>query len=274
MSTLAQHKRHLAALHDIRDIMGALRNISLTEGLRLRRFLETQQRVIDGIERALRDFLAYYPQPRTEAGEFEILLLVGSERGFCGDFNEAVLAHYPASGEPACAVVAVGEKLGTKLEEARLPAETVAGPTTVEDVPDALLAVVDRLHALNLRHDAARLTIVHHQYDGHDITLRRRQPFRDFGGESAGRGYAPLLDLPPQEFYAGLIDHYLFAVLHGIFYGSLAAEHQLRLRHLQGALEQIDRQSAVLTRRYNSLRQELITEEIELILLSSGPRLS
>lgn len=272
MSTLARHKRHLAALHDIRDIMAALKNISLTEGLRLRRFLETQQRVIDGIERVMGDFLAYHPQAPFAEGDFEIVLLVGSERGFCGDFNETVLSRYP-SGDAGQAVVAVGDKLGSKLEEARLEAEVLSGPTTAEDVPDTLLAVVDKLHILNAKHGGARLTIVHHQYDGHTMSLRSRRPFRDFSAETVSKGYPPRLNLPPPDFYAKLIDHYLFAVLHGIFYGSLAAEHQLRLQHLQGAMEQIDRESAALTQRYNSLRQEFITEEIELILLSAEPHL-
>lgn len=272
MSTLAAQKRHLAALHDIRDIMAALKNISLTEGMRLRRFLETQQRVIDGIEQAMGDFLGHYRQSQSAEGDFEILLLVGSERGFCGDFNDAVLGEYPKDGGSDRAIVAVGGKLGTKLEEAGLAADVVAGPTTAEDVPDTLLTVVDTLRGLDAG-GGGRLTIVYHQYDGHTIVLRRRRPFLDFSPQPASRGYAPRLNLSPQTLYPALLDHYLFAVLHGIFYASLAAEHQLRLQHLQGAIEQIDRRSAALTRHYNSLRQELITEEIELILLSAGPQL-
>ena len=271
MSTLGQHKRRLDALHDIRDIMAALKNISLTEGLRLRRFLDTQQRVVTGIEQAMADFLSHYPQdlPGCDA-QFEIILLVGSERGFCGDFNETLLGHLTTVSPAQQALIVVGGKLAGRLEETRIPAATMAGPTTVEDVPSVLLAVVDKLRELNARHDTAQLTIVHHQYDGHSVALRHRQPFRDFATQATPRGYPPLLNVPPQIFFRELIDHFLFAVLHGIFYSSLAAEHQIRLQHLQGAIEHIDRQSTSLTQRYNSLRQELITEEIELIVLSAG----
>ena len=274
MSTLAQHQHRLDALHDIRDIMAALKNISLTEGQRLRRFLDTQQRVVSCIEQAMTDFLGHYPKtlPGSEA-EFEIVLLIGSERGFCGDFNEAVLAQFTVGPAQRQTLVAVGEKLGVKLEEARLSAATLAGPTTVEDVPEVLVAVIDKLRELNARHGASQLSIVHQQYDGHTIEVRRRRPFHDFSAEAAQSGYPPLLNVPPQHFFPELIDHYLFAVLHSIFYGSLAAEHQLRLQHLQGAIDHIDRQSADLTQRYNTLRQELITEEIEMILLSAGPHM-
>lgn len=271
MSTLAQHKRHLGALRDIRDIMAALKNISLTESQRLRRFLDTQQRVVTGIEQAMGDFLAHYPQALPGSGSnVETILLVGSERGFCGDFNETLLEQVKIAASVRHLLIAVGEKLGGKLEEDQVPAELMAGPTTVEDVPGVLLAVVEKLRELTTQNGPAQLTIVHHQYDGHSIALRRRRPFRDFATQATHRGYPPLLNVPPQTFFQELIDHYLFAVLHGIFYSSLAAEHQQRLQHLQGAIEHIDRQSAVLTQRYNSLRQELITEEIELIVLSAG----
>ena len=275
MSTLAQHKRHLGTLSDIRDIMAALKNISLTEGQRLRRFLDAQQRVIIGIEQAMKDFLDHYPQtlPGSES-DTDIILVVGSERGFCGDFNETLIDKFKSTPWEKPIMLAVGEKLGGKLNEMHIPAELLSGLSTVEDVPGILLAVVDKLRELNAKLGTARFTIIHHQYDGHSVELRQRQPFRDFSPDAPHRAYPPLLNIPPEVFFQALLDHYLFAVLHGIFYSSLAAEHQLRLQHLQGAIDQIDRQSAELTQSYNNLRQELITEEIELIVLSAGQYLT
>lgn len=269
MSTLAQHQRHLGALRDIRDIMAALKNISLTESQRLRRFLANQQRVMAGIERAMGDFLAHYPQtlPASRAAG-EVTVLVGSERGFCGDFNEALLEHVtPPANKPY--PIAVGEKLATKLEELGIPAETITGLSTVEDVPEVLLAIVDKLRELTARHGPLQLSIIHHYYDGETEEIRRQQPFRSLAGAGPRHGYPPLLNVAPQTFFPQLLDHFLFAVLHSVLYSSLAAEHQLRMQHLQGAIEHIDRQCATMTRRYNNLRQELITEEIELIALSA-----
>ena len=271
MSTLAKQQHHLDALHDIRDIMAALKNISLTESQRLRRFLASQQRMMDGIEQAMGDFLDHYPQTLPGGGTApDIILLIGSERGFCGDFNEALLRHLDAAAPHERHLVAVGEKLNAKLEESRVDAETVAGLATVEDVPEVLLAVIEKLRALTARHGLLQLTIVHHHYDGRTLEVRRQQPFRDLAAAGVRRGYPPLLNVAPASFFSQLLDHYLFAVLHGVLYSSLAAEHQQRLHHLQGAIEHIDRQCAVLAQRYNTLRQELITEEIELILLSAG----
>jgi F-type H+-transporting ATPase subunit gamma len=270
MSTLVQHQHHLGALHDIRDIMAALKNISLTESQRLRRFLASQQRVMDGIEQAMGAFLGHYPHtlPGGDAA-IDIVLLIGSERGFCGDFNESLLEQMQA-GATQPYLVAVGEKLAAKLDERQIDAETVAGLSTVEDVPEVLLAVVDKLRELSARHGSLQLSIVHHHYDGHTQEIRRHQPFRHLASSATRRGYPPLLNVAPEIFFPQLLDHYLFAVLHSALYSSLAAEHQLRLQHLQGAIEHIDRQCATLAQRYNNLRQELITEEIELIVLSAG----
>jgi F-type H+-transporting ATPase subunit gamma len=254
--------------------MAALKNISLTESQRLRRFLDTQQRVVTGIEQAMGDFLAHYPQALPGSGSNgEIILLVGSERGFCGDFNESLLEQVKTAPSARHRLIAVGEKLGSKLEEDRVPAELMAGLTTVEDVPGVLLAVVEKLRDITAENGPAQLTIVHHHYDGRTVELRRRQPFRDFSPDTPRRAYPPLLNISPEAFFQELLDHYLFAVLHGIFYSSLAAEHQQRLQHLQGAIAHIDKQGVALTRRYNSLRQELITEEIELIVLSAEAQL-
>ena len=270
MSTLVQHQRHLGALHDIRDIMAALKNISLTESQRLRRFLANQQRVMDGIEQAMGDFLGHFPHalPGGDTA-IDIVLLIGSERGFCGDFNESLLEQIQA-GATQPYLIAVGEKLAAKLDERRIQAEAVAGLSTVEDVPEVLLAIVDKLRELSARHGSSQLSIVHHHYDGHVQEIRRHQPFRHIAPTSSRRGYPPLLNVAPEIFFPQLLDHYLFAVLHSVLYSSLAAEHQLRLQHLEGAIEHIDRQCAALAQRYNNLRQELITEEIELIVLSAG----
>ncbi len=64
------------------------------------------------------------------------------------------------------------------------------------------------------------------------------------------------------------MEQYLFAALHALLFGSLMAEHQQRARHLEGALQRVDGRVRELRQRRNLLRQEEITEEIELILLN------
>jgi F-type H+-transporting ATPase subunit gamma len=50
---------------------------------------------------------------------------------------------------------------------------------------------------------------------------------------------------------------------------SLLAENQYRVQHLEGAVHRLNERLAELSTRAKSLRQEEITEEIEMILLAS-----
>jgi len=96
---------------------------------------------------------------------------------------------------------------------------------------------------------------------------------RNYGIQEAptrpSTGYPPLLNLAPEAFLAELLDHYLFAALREMFYTSLTAENHQRMEHLQRPLDRLEQQTAELGLKCNTLRQEEITEEIEVTLLSA-----
>jgi F-type H+-transporting ATPase subunit gamma len=66
----------------------------------------------------------------------------------------------------------------------------------------------------------------------------------------------------------GLAEQYLFAALHEMLYSSLMAENQRRMQHMDSAVQRLERTSTELSLKRNILRQEEITEEIEIIMLS------
>ena len=79
-----------------------------------------------------------------------------------------------------------------------------------------------------------------------------------------------MLNLQPRDFFLELTDQYVFAALHEALYASLMAENDRRVRHLEGAVRNLDDRSTDLRRKCNALRQEEIIEEIEVILLSTS----
>jgi F-type H+-transporting ATPase subunit gamma len=81
-------------------------------------------------------------------------------------------------------------------------------------------------------------------------------------------GYPPRLTLEPGRFLGALVEHYLAAKLPALFFGSLMAENRRRLEHMETALNRMQTRMDDITRRRNALRQEEITEQIEIILLS------
>ncbi len=261
----------LTALGEIRGIMTSMKSLALMETHRLARYLETQRRVVSTLESAAADFVRFHPPPPAPTA-CNTCVLIGSERGFCGDFNERVLARYRQFAEGQTGdhrMIVVGRKLGLRLGDTAPVVTRLDGPMVAEEIPSVLARLVESLRQLQQAHGPLALNVLHQDAD----TLVPRAlsvlpPFQALPPVPA-RGYPPQLQLDPDQLFGELVDHYLFAALHGLFYTSLMAENRQRIAHLEGALKRMDEELGQLTRQRNSLRQEEITEEIEVILLSS-----
>jgi len=273
MSGLAELSQRLARLKEISGIMTAMKSLSLVEARKLARFIGHQRRMLDNIEAAAADFLHFFPVESMSAASAPrqpaILLLIGSERGFCGNFNERVVAALDAlpQWEPAPALLVVGQRLGAKLESRPGVVAMLDGSTVTEEVPAVLNRVMDAVHAASrkLAGDGAALFSLAHEAEA-EPTLKRLLPLAPEA--SPPLAHAPGLQLAPAEFFAELLDQYLLAALYGLLYESLAAESRQRLAHMEHALDRLDETVAHLALERNALRQEKIVEEIEVILSS------
>jgi F-type H+-transporting ATPase subunit gamma len=275
MSRRREIEASIRSYREIRDILNAMKNMARMEVHRLGRFLVMQQRVVSGIEAAGSDFDTFYPAlfPQNEPSH-EIYLLVGSERGFCGDFNEALLKALGrrSFGEQA-EVVVLGSKLRGKLPRDLRVAAFLGSASVVEEIEGVLVCLMDTLSSLaNSRGTTRPLRVVvfHHQAQGGDVQVSVLQPFSQPAASSGRFAYPPRLYLDPVVFANGLVEQYLFARLHELLFTSLMVENQIRVQHMDSAVQRLERKSADLVRRRNTLRQEDITEEIEVIMLSAG----
>lgn len=274
MSRRRDLEDHRHSLGEIREIMNSMKTLAYMETRKLTRFLPAQQAVVDSIEQAAADFLAFHPDIRPAPGQqAAAFILVGSERGFCGDFNQAVVQRLAgALPEPAVDQVhllTVGHKLHPLFEGDGRMAASVDGANVVEEVSAVLHQVVDALAKLQAAQSDLNVYALAHGDD--DVVIHTLlPPFQSQSLQPPLHAQPPLLNLSPQTFLLDLTDHYLFAVLHQILYASLMAENYRRVAHLEGAVRHLDRESADLRQRCNALRQEEIIEEIEVILLSAA----
>jgi len=246
----------------------------LMEVHRLNRFLDTQRRVVAGIEAAASDFLLFHPELCAGEEEFRnVHLLLGSERGFCGDFNESLVRALdnPIGSAREVTRVVIGSKLGVKLTDDARVAAFLDGPSVVEEVDSVLMKLMETITALGAPgHSGAplRLTVFHHDPAGESVKISDLRPFQKREPKNIRFAHAPLLYLEPQVFATGLAEQYLFAALHELLYSSLMAENQRRIQHMDAAVRRLERTAAELWQKRNILRQEEITEEIEVIMLS------
>lgn len=266
----------LRSIGEIRSIMNSMKTITYMETLKLNRLLDTQRAVVSGIEAVAADFITAHPGvlPQTRPDR-EVCLLIGSERGFCGDFSETLLHHLEHIREfqplrDAPALIVAGHKLHARLERDPRVVAFLNGVSVAEEVETILARVTGELAALQAGHGTLGFSVLYHAGNDGGIVLRKLiPPFHGYADKPVKFPSPPVLNLTPPEFLIELSDHYIYAVLHEIFYDSLLAENQRRIRHLEGAVRHLDDRSARLNRQFNARRQQDIIEEIEVILLSA-----
>ena len=266
---------HRYSLAEIREIMNSMKSLAYMETRKLSRFLDAQQAVVRNIESAASDFLDFYPETLPDsAGTRPFYLLIGSERGFCGDFSHRAVAMLEDTlsvhdGETPF-VIAVGHKLHPLLEKASYATTMLDGAGVVEDIPALLDSMLEILLSRQQEHGDLSLHAIYHRSSDEIVTETLLPPFSNLLSRSPAHQDPPLLNLQPEDFMLELVDQYLFAALHELLYTSLMAENQQRVMHLESAVRHLDEELSELNRQINILRQEEITEEIEVLLLSTG----
>ncbi len=277
MSKRRDIEDHIRSLGEISAIMSAMKNLALMEIQKLTRLLSAQERVVASMQEAGIDCLIFYPDalPHTEDGR-PLYVVVGSERGFCGDFNEQLLAHVRERlqlvGDQGPVLLTVGQKLTARISDDRFVPISVDGASVAEEVQSVLIRVMDHIHELQKQEPSARpltIMVVSHALETDGAASQTLRPFGVPPGKTARFADPPLLNLPPPVFLAELIDLYLFSFLHKIFYSALLAENRARVSHLEGAIQRLGKEISELELKRNILRQEEITEEIELLMLSA-----
>lgn len=276
MSQSRELQLHITQMEEIRTILNSMKNLAFMEIHKLLRFQTMQGQAVTNIENAAMDFLHFYPclPAADDDNARHICILVGAERGFCGDFNESLLN--AITTETYSDIIAIGSRLCNKLEDNPIEViSSIEGANVAEEVPSIINRLIDTIGTLknsrnDFSHPTIQLTAVYHDNVLNQITHRQiLPPFPEQKTGTLRYGNPPVLNLEPADFFSDLVDHYLFAVLHEIFYLSLMAENHRRLQHLEGAVKHLDDETVNLHRKSQIYRQEEITEEIEVILLNA-----
>lgn len=272
MSRFRKVELHLRQLEELQSIISSMKTLAQLELRKLGGIVETQGAMVQVLDQAAGEYLHFFPEP--QAGmEHEVWLVVGSERGFCGPFNALLVNHLlgelPEDGGGERLLLAVGRKLGGRLEEKMPGCEVLTGACTGEEIPTILTQVVGAIRGRFQERGSVSLRVIFHNDERGTVVNRRLLP-PELVTLSAVPAHPPLLYLEPSRFFHDFLQHYLFIGLIRLFTVSLLAENRYRVQHLGGAVQRLDERLALLRTRARSLRQEEITEEIEAILLGSG----
>ncbi|WP_305908693.1 F0F1 ATP synthase subunit gamma [Methylomarinum sp. Ch1-1] len=260
---------HIEQLKDIRSILHSLRNMAFMEIHKLSQYQQAQDRVVRHIETVMADFLQFYPGlPKVDANSPSIVIVVGSERGFCGNFNESLIEQLTELSPSQ--IIAIGNRLCNCLNQAQISFSAVPGANGGDEIKEVLSQLIDALGELRYQQTLCKLSALYHHGEHAGIIQRPLLPPATAERHSEHR-IEPLLNLQPPQFLFELVDHYLFSSLQDVLYASYAAENNQRLQHLDNAVNHLDEETARLSKISQIYRQEEITEEIEVILLNAQP---
>ena len=261
MSRYRELSEHLKGLQEMRAILAGMRTLAAVELQRVTRLQDASEQLRQGLEAAVAAHFAARPPPPATANA-GVCVLLGSEKGLCGDFNERLLAAATGDAQP---LVLVGAKLAAIALQMPAVAARCPGALAADDVGPVLTDLAQTLARLNAA--GGRLEVLCHEPQQHRVRRMAVLP-PPTGGTSAAA--APRLQLPAAQFEAALLEQYLFAVFNGLLIGSLLVENQQRIAHLQAALQRLDDRCEELRQHQRQARQEQIIEEVEVALNVAG----
>jgi F-type H+-transporting ATPase subunit gamma len=253
----------IASLQELRDLIRALRALAASRVQEAQGALSGIRAHVAIVEDAIAEgacLLAPRDVGGAAAADAGVLLVVCSEHGFVGVFNDRLLDRAEAEREAGRALAVIGRRGAQAAEERGLDvAWCVPMATHVEGVLGVARRVADRLAGVT------RARIVYGAY-------RRGGQFEVVANDilpldpallvrAAGRN-PPLHHLAPADLLQRLAEEYLFAEITRAAMESLASENGARLRVMESANHNIADKLDDLRRREHSLRQEVITEEL------------
>jgi F-type H+-transporting ATPase subunit gamma len=262
MEHLPRIKARMSSLHELRDLMGAMRVLAASHVQEAQGALGGIRQYVEIIEDAIAEGASLLP-PGGGAAPYpaeDVLVAVCSEHGFVGAFNEQLLDRAAAELKPGQRLVVVGRRGGGLADERGMAAAWCeAMATHIGGIPGVARRVARRLGG------ALRTEVVYSKYrrgGQFDIEHRRILPLDPALLVRAKGNSQPLHHLPAAVLLRRLASEYLLAEITRSLMESFASENGARLRIMEAADRTIDEKLERLGRRAQALRQEAITTEL------------
>ena len=281
MATLEALSHHIEVAEDLQSVVRTMKTISAV-GIRqhelaeqaMSRYLETVEL---GLQVVLRAIEGTGAEARPSEGERTAVVLVGSEIGLCGAFNERLVTF--ALESLSATGVAPGERLVLTIgahadaswrAEAEPPAAHEEAPATVEALTRKVGAVLTRLDHWRQKEGVGQLVLFHQRPNNQGnatpvrASLLPLDPawFSELRARVWSSRRLPVPAGPPEALFRQLIRQLLFARVFTAVIQSRTAEHAERLAAMQAADRSIAEKIDDLHVAHRLTRQDVITSEL------------
>jgi len=281
METLEALARRMATAEDVRDLVRTMKSVaavSIRQYERTAEALDAYDRPIElGLRAVLREEPLRHLEDRSRAPLRTAAVVLGSDQGLCGAFNEQVVRRLQEDLAAGVLVrgrfqlLAVGARAAGRLEEIGLAADhTVGMVASAQQLPgltEDLVLVLDgwqghgevlEVVVYGSRPSSAGPAAAHRQRLLPLAEERRRQ----LAEEPWPTRMLPRRTVDRSLLLGELVRQELFVSLTRLLAWSAASEHASRLAAMQAAEHNIDERLDGLRRAYHGRRQTAITTEM------------
>lgn len=264
------------------DLLGVVKTMKSLAAVNIRQFeravesLEYYRAVVEsGWAVFLKDGSPVSQRPRRKPGN--VLLVVGSDQGMCGQFNESLWPYVQkqisvSSMDPsAWTFWSMGEKIRGMMEDAGVShAFHLPGPGSLNAVRERVQETIWEVEAWQSAQKMENFYLCHHlvgAHGGYEPVFVRILPLdADWADSLKTRPWPnrslPMLGASRNAMFAHLFRQYLFISFYRAFVQSMAGENAARLMAMQAAEKNILELQDDLQARFREQRQAGITGEL------------
>jgi F-type H+-transporting ATPase subunit gamma len=265
MEQLPRLQARISSLQELRDLVRALRALAGSHVQEAQGALAGIRRHVEVVEDALAEGAALLPETdglaaSSQPSAASVLIVVCSEHGFVGAFNQRLLDRAEAERKERQELVVIGGRGAILAEERGLEVGwSFPMATHVGGVLGLTRQVAERLAAVS----TADVVFGSYRRGGNfEAETRSILPPDPALLVGSGQRSPPLHHLAPDALLQRLASEYLFAEITRAVMESLASENGARLRVMETADHNIGDKLEGLRRSENVLRQEAITSEL------------
>lgn len=265
MEQLPRIQSRISSLQELRDIVRALRALAASHVQEAQRTLVGVRKYVEVVEDAIAQGASLIPETAEELTTDKlphgsVLIVVCSEHGFAGAFNERLLDRATEERTDGQELVVIGSRGAMLVAEKGLSiGRTFPMATNVGGVLGVTRLVAEYLAGVS----KADVVFGSYRRGGNfDVEFKSIIPLDPALLVGSGRRSPPLHHLAPDTLLRHLSSEYLFAEITRVVMESLASENGARLRVMETADQNIGDKLEVLHRSANAMRQEVITSEL------------
>ncbi len=269
------------ALETTKDIQSIVRTMKALSSVSIRQYENAEAAMADYARTVELGLMAVLRQRKSEglplpgsgnaAGQ-EALIVIGSDRGLCGGYNDRItrFAQARMEGRPM-ALGVIGVRVAARFEANGLPLDFVhALPASVDGLSRLVQTVIVEIDRWTQASGVGRVWLAHNRREGRIVAQSQAHRLLPLPlaylrklaeAEWPGRSL-PLFRMNPDALMSALVQQRLFVLIYRALAEALASEHASRLAAMQAAERNIEERRDDLRQLYRQRRQETITREL------------